>query len=154
MDAAINGEDVLAGAASGAVSGAITGAAADIIAVTGGTGAVVILASAGASFAGSLAGSAVGSAVSGEKFNWKEAALDATWDATAGALFGYMSGPVPSQLDDVAKKGLGKVIYKTFCKDIGKKAATTAAEEVLSSAVSGVARLAVRSFSRAVMTLN
>ena len=154
LDAAINGEDVLAGAASGAVSGAITGAAADIIAVTGGTGAVVILASAGASFAGSLAGSAVGSAVSGEKFNWKEAALDATWDATAGALFGYMSGPVPSQLDDVAKKGLGKVIYKTFCKDIGKKAATTAAEEVLSSAVSGVARLAVRSFSRAVMTLN
>ena len=55
-----------------------------------------------------------------------------------------MSGPVISQLEKVAEKGLGKVISNTFCKNFAKKAAETAAEEVLSSSVTGVAGLFVK----------
>lgn len=153
LDAAISGENVLAGAASGAVSGAITGAAADVIAITGGTAAVVIGASAIASGIGSFAGSAVGAAVSGEKLDFAKATKDALWDAAAGAFFGYLSGPVTSQLDKVAKKGLGKVVYNTFCRDAAKKAATCAAEEALSSTTSAIAKFTVKAYSRMVRSL-
>ena len=64
-----------------------------------------------------------------------------------------MSGPVISQLEKVAEKGLGKVISNTFCKNFAKKAAETAAEEVLSSSVTGVAGLFVKVCVRMVQTL-
>lgn len=124
LDAAINDEDVLAGAASGAVSGAITGLAADVIAVTGGTAAVVIGVSAGASALGSIAGNVAENVVSGGDFDKKwyiKTGVEALWSDAFGALFGYMSGPVSSQLDKAAEKGLGKVISNTFCKNFAKK---------------------------------
>ena len=64
-----------------------------------------------------------------------------------------MSGPVASQLDKVAEKGIGNVIYNTFCKDAAKKAAETAAEEVLSSSVTGTAGVLVKAYARMIHTL-
>ncbi len=150
LDAAIQGENILAGAASGAVSGAITGAAADIIAVTGGTAGVVIAASAFASGAGSLAGSVVEAGIKKEKVDWGRAFLDAGWSAATGAFFGYIGGPVKSQLDKVAKKGLGKVIYNTFCRDFTKKAVAGAGEEILSTATAKLTRFTVETFYKIV----
>lgn len=153
VEAAIKGENVLAGAASGAVSGAITGAAADVIAITGGTGAVVIAASAGSSFLGSVASSAVEAKIKNEKIDVRAMTINAVEDAAFGALFGYMSGPVKSKLGDVAKKGLKKVAVNTFCRNAGKKMLRATGENLLSSATVFVSKTFSRFLYRQVRTL-
>ena len=166
LDAAIQGENILAGAASGAVSGAATGLAADIIAVTGGTAGVVIAASAIASGAGSLAGSALEAGIKKKPINWGEAFQDAAWSAATGAFFGYLGGPVKSQLTNTirdglkkgasqvmrkaAKKELGKVFRRTFCRNFTKKAFAGAGEELLSTYTAKLAGFAIEAYVKTV----
>ncbi len=147
LNAAIEGEDVGAAALAGATSGAIAGLAADVLAITGGTGIVVIGVMGVASAAGSAAGSIVEAKVKNEPVDMGKLIEDAVWDGACGALFGYMGGPIKSQLGKVAEKGLGQVIKQTFVNNIFKKSREALAEEALSCAVASVARFTVGYFS-------
>ena len=121
-----------ASAANGALAGAISGLAADIIAVTGGSAAVVVVAYGLAGAAGSCAGSLLESKINGEDMSsgkvWQEAGFSAAWGAAFGMLGGVTTGEVSSMIKDITKnagqKALARGItfryaaQKTFLKEI------------------------------------
>ncbi len=139
LDAAINGktgDDFWGAVANGAISGAVTGAAADFIALTGGSGAVVVGTMAIAGAAGSVAGNWVESRITKKELSTKEVLVDAAWDASFGALFGYMAGPAVSSWGQVTKKGFGKYLLCQVQKETG----SAAAEEILGNVTAGIGR--------------
>lgn len=143
VEAAIKGEDILAGAASGAVSGAITGAAADLIAVTGGTAVVAVGVMAGAGTLGALAENATNSAITGAPINWKETGKDMFWGAAFGGLFGYMGGNEPSRMGKVADRGLMTVLIEPLQGGV-KNWSAAIAEETLSNTTADVGRFTAK----------
>ena len=133
IDAAIKGENILAGAAGGAVNGAITGAASDLILLSGGTAAPVVMGVASA--AGSFAGNFVKAKVAGNDFDVAEAAKDAIWDGLTGALFTYMGGPIKAQ----SGKSVGQIVSNEV-----RKIPVTIAEGLLENAVSKAGRFTLK----------
>ena len=115
-------------AISGAVSGAITGLTADIIAVTGGSAAVVVGAYAVGGAAGGALGSIAGSVATGKKVNPTTVLKEAAIGGAFGAISGCTVGAVPSMMKSVrqsaGRKALsrGITVRKAVTKTIKREA--------------------------------
>jgi len=100
--AAFRGDDFWTGVLAGAASGAIVGATADLIALSGGTGAVAILAMAGGGFIGEAVGSMITQV--GNEWQWGMGSLcfrqslrticfrNVTRDGLYGLINGFFAG--------------------------------------------------------------
>ena len=154
------GQEVWASAVNGAIAGAATGLATDIIAVTGGTGAVVVAAYAGAGFVGSFVGLLAKSSINGEDMSsqevYKDALIDASWGGAFGAVGGFMSGGQMSMMKNATlnagKKLLsrggvtvGYAIKKAFAKEF-HHLGESIAEEGLNNFISWYLPTAVKHF--------
>ncbi|MBQ8380722.1 MAG: hypothetical protein IJY18_02405 [Clostridia bacterium] len=121
------GDEFWGSVANGAISGAVAGIAADVILVTGGTAAVVMLAGAAGGLIGSGLGSATEDLIVDQQVNLGDVFVDAVLGAATGALMGAVSGPQKSMMETVkasaGKKALDRginifyAIKKTFKKE-------------------------------------
>ena len=110
------GREIWASAANGAISGAVAGVAADVIMVTGGSGAVVVGVYAAAGALGSYAGTLTENAINGNDVLSKEiqceVLIDAAWGGAFGALGGVVTGGVSSMMDDAINSAGSKRLAK------------------------------------------
>ncbi len=127
-----SGREILASGVNGAISGAIAGVAADIIAVNGGSAAVVIIAYAAAGAIGSAAGTLVENKINNKDISSSEVSKDilvsTLWGGAFGALGGAMTGSVTSMMKNVAQRAgakalsrgitIGYAIKKSIMKEI------------------------------------
>ena len=104
IGAAISGENIWGGVASGAASGFVTGLAADFVVVTGGTGAVVVLAYGLGGAMGAIAGNLAEAAVTGDDLT-DSMIRDAVFGFITGAIGGFSEGAVESLATVAAQKG-------------------------------------------------
>ena len=120
-------------AIKGGIKGFCSGFAADVLLMTGGTAGVVMGAMALAGAVGAYASNVAVAKVNNETVDWNGATIEAVVDATTGAFWGYVGGPVKSQLSKIAKKGFAAVAKQVFKNEV-KKISTTIGENVLESA--------------------
>ena len=142
-----SGDEIWASTVNGMIAGAASGLAADVIALTGGSAAVVVGAYAAAGAAGSFIGTLAENSINGEDITSTEvlveAGVDALWGGTFGALGGLMTGPVTSLMDDavqhagkrlLARGGVtvGYAVKKALKKEL-KNVGPVCVEEFLSN---------------------
>ena len=122
------GKEFWGSVANGAISGVVSGLTADVILVTGGSAAVVIVAGAASGAIGSGMGSIAQDLISGDKINWRDVGIDLAFGAASGALFGAISGPQNSMMDDVTSRAGSKILKKGI--GVGYAVKKTSAREL------------------------